>query len=450
MNSLGPKQSGRRHLAFPGEVLVGAHDWLIPYSIPLRFFVAASFFQVLAWGLMALGYGDVAGFRGGPGVILAALHALTLGVLAMTAMGAAYQLLSVASGITLKSYFMCRLSSWAFLPGTFLLVGGMFHSNTTLMFVGGVLAVFGLLVFGAVIGWIFYKTQTLVMTVQHGWIALASLVLLGLAGVSLILDFDTGFLGTSTLAAHAELALTHAILGGFGFMGLMVMGFSYILVPMFALSPAPDPKPSTLAFGLGALGLVLALSGAWLGATLLTLSAVPLGLAAASIHIWLMFKAMRTGMKKRLGVSFVMVRLGWALMVLAILLGGLSLMFPEILNMPALFGFTLTFGWLLTFLTGVLQRILPFLAAMHAHKLSQPAPRLSELGQEGKVLKTHMIAHCSALTLVALGIASDQDLIILVGALVGMVGAVSFLWFTLGVSRYLGKLYNNEPLPEQP
>ncbi len=450
MNSLSPKQSERRHLAFPGEVLVGAHDWLIPYSIPLRFFIAASLFHVLAWVMMAFGYADVAGFRGGPGMVLAALHALTLGVLVMTAMGAAYQLLSVAAGITMKSYFYCRLSSWAFLPGTFLLVGGMFHGNTTLMFAGGLLAVSGLLVFASILGWIFMKTQTLVMTVRHGWVALISLGLLGLAGISLILDFDIGFLGTPILAGHAELALTHAILGGFGFMGLLVMGFSYILVPMFALSPAPDPKPSMAAFALAVLGMVLAVSGAWTESTMLMIAAIPLGLAAAGLHIGLMMKSMRAGMKKRLGLSFVLVRTGWALMVLTIILGGLSLVFPDALNLPALFGFALVYGWLLTFLTGILQRILPFLAAMHAHKLSQRAPRLSELGQDGKILKTHVIAHFSALVLVALGIITDQEIIILVGALAGVVGAISFLWFTLGVSRYLTGLYKKEQMAEQP
>ncbi|MBF0252090.1 MAG: hypothetical protein HQL35_15860, partial [Alphaproteobacteria bacterium] len=110
---------------FPGALLMGTETRLLPYDVPLRFFAAAAAFHALAWGLLGAAHADVPGFAGGPGLALAALHAVTLGVLAMTAMGAAYQVLGVATGVVLKSLLPCRLSFWLFAPGTAVLVAGM-------------------------------------------------------------------------------------------------------------------------------------------------------------------------------------------------------------------------------------------------------------------------------------------------------------------------------------
>lgn len=449
MSSQDSNDPGRRQHAFPGAILMGAQSRLIPYGIPLRFFFAATVFHVVAWLLLALGHADVAGFSGSPGVVLAALHALTLGVLAMTAMGASYQLLGVATGVALESLFPCRLSSWLYIPGTVVLVAGMFGGNTLVMLSGGVLVVAGLSVFAVVIGDIFRRTITLKTTVRHGWAALICLGLLAAAGLILIIDLEFGFLGTSALPDHPNLAISHAILGGFGFMGLFVMGFSYVLVPMFALASVPGDRPSGLSLGLVLAGLSLAVAGSLSSNVPATILAAAIGLAGAGMHLSLMVKVLRTGMKKRLGLSFVMIRAGWVLLPLSIVVGCLAAAVPGDFNLPSLFGFILVFGWLLTYLTGILQRILPFLASMHAHKLGRRAPRLTKMGHQGVTLKVHAVCHCAALVLVAVGIATDAETLILAGGLTGSLGAAAFLWFTLGVGWNVVSFYAEEEITEQ-
>lgn len=444
MSDQGPELPNFQPEAFPGAILAGAQSRLIPYAIPLRFFVAASIFQIVAWGLLTYGHADVSAFFGGYGVVLAALHALTLGVLAMTAMGASYQLLSVATGVVLKSLLLCRLSSWLYIPGTGLLVYAMFVGNTHVMLLGGVLAVAGLALFGMTIGNVFWHTQSLQATVRHGWVALISMALLVVAGLSLIVDFNTGFLGVGLLPEHAKLALSHGLLGGYGFMGFLVMGFSYVLVPMFTLSPTPNPKLAGVALGINLAGLVLAIGGVLFGYTAAMIVAAVLGLVGADIYLHLMLKALRTGMKRRLGLSFVMVRASWGLLMASIVIGGLAALVPLDFNALPLFGFILIFGWLLTFLTGILQRILPFLATMHAHKLGRRAPRLSEMGHQNITLKLHALCHGAALALVSLGIVLELDVLVLVGGGLGVVGAVAFLWFALGVSETVMTLYRTE------
>ncbi len=440
--------AGRQH-AFPGAILIGAQSRLITFHIPLRFFVAAGLFHVVAWLLLTVGYADVAGFTGGPGVVLAALHALTLGVLAMTAMGASYQLLGVATGVVMASLVPARLSSWLFIPGTAVLVVGMAGGNSNAMLVGGTMVVAGMAVFAAVVGDIFRRTQALKTTVWHGWAALVCLGLLAAAGLILIADFESGFLGTPAFPDHTNLAGGHAILGGFGFMGLLTMGFSYILVPMFALSPAPGDRLAKLSLGLVLAGLATAVAGALAGRADAVVLAAAIGMAGIALYLWLMAGALRAGMKKRLGLSFVMVRASWLLLPVSIILGGLMAMDFGNFNLPALFVFIMIFGWLLTFLTGILQRILPFLASMHAHRLGKRAPRLSEMGNQGISLKMHAVCHGAALLLVSVGIVTDEEKLILAGGLSGILGAAAFLWFTLGVSRCVVSFYNEQKMVEQ-
>ena len=432
---------------------MGAQSRLIPYHIPLRFFVSAAVFHVVAWLLLAVGHADIAGYAGGPGVPLAALHTLTLGVLVMTAMGASYQLLNVATGVAtgmvMGRFDITRLSSWLYIPGTVLLVTGMASGNNHVMLLGGGLVVTGLAAFAAVVGDIFRRTMTLKTTVRHGWAALVCLALLAVAGLTLLVDFEHGFLPTSVLPEHSDLALGHAILGGFGLMGMLVLGFSYILVPMFALSSAPDERYSGLSFVLVVAGLALAVLAALADSAPVMMLASVIGLIGVGVHLSLMLKALRDGMKKRLGLSFVMVRAGWFALLLSIIIGGLAAAGLGDFNLPPFFGFIRVFGWLLTFLTGILQRILPFLTSMHAHKLGKRAPRLSEMGHQGVTLKLHAACHGVALVLVSVGIIADLDTLILAGGVIGSLGAAAFLWFTLGVSKLVVSFYAADTLEKQ-
>jgi len=106
-------------------------------------------------------------------------------------------------------------------------------------------------------------------------------------------------------------------------------------------------------------------------------------------------------------------------------------------NGPTLFGFLLIGGWLLTFLLGVLQRILPFLASMHAVRSAGRAPPLlSELAASGP-LKLHALCHGIALAVLAVSIALDAVWLARIGSAVGFAGATAFAWFTADVTRRL-------------
>ena len=117
---------------------------------------------------------------------------------------------------------------------------------------------------------------------------------------------------------------------------------------------------------------------------------------------------------------------------------GLTLADIGIPNAPALTGFLLVAGWLLTFLTGVLQRIMPFLASMHVAGKSGLPPMLSELTAEGP-LRVHAACHISALAICSAGIVSDMTLLVQVGTAAGCLGAISFAGAAVYVALKLRK-----------
>jgi hypothetical protein len=98
-------------------------------------------------------------------------------------------------------------------------------------------------------------------------------------------------------------------------------------------------------------------------------------------------------------------------------------------NGQTAFGFLLFVGWLLTFLLGILQRILPFLASMHAGPSAGSAPMLlSELAGSAP-LKLHAACHTAAVLIVATGILLDMEALARAGSAIGVLGAAAFAWF---------------------
>lgn len=416
-------------MKFPGMILMGAQSRLLPPSLPFRFFAAAVVFQSAAWALLAVDADQVPAFVGGPGWILAAVHALTLGVLVMTAIGASFQILPVVTGQSLVALWPCRLTFWTYAPGTALLVAGFVRAEPALLATGGALAVGGLALFAGLMADVLRRTRGMRTLVLHGWAALAALV--GLTTLGLLLVFN---LGAGFLADPVALTIVHLVVAVYGFMGMLVLGYSEFMVPMFALGPSPDERHVVAAFGLavGAIGVavVAALAGSAPGLA----AAAGLGLAAVALHVRSMRTVLAQGMRKQLGLSFVLVRTAWTLLAVGLMLGAAAALEPASGRLVTLFGFVTLFGWLLTFLTGVLQRIVPFLAAMNAAKAGQTPPTLSDVSVETP-LKIHAFGHFGALGLVAAGIVADNGPAVLAGAAAGLVGALAFLWFVADTLR---------------
>ncbi len=369
--------------------LGSAKNRLLPPSVPFRFFAAATIFHVLLWLVLLLATGNATSFAGGFGPILSSVHLLTLGVLTTTAIGAATQIFPVA---TRRAPALVKLVFWLTVPGITVLIAGMYSAQQLALLAGASATAGGLVLFAWLLASNLRHAGSLPVVAAYGWAALASLI--GLAGLGVALAFNYQI---QLLHNPAGVAFAHMLLGGFGFMGLLALGLSHILVPMFALAPAPAKQLSFATFAAAVGALALGTIGALTASRVMLTSAALIGLAATGAYLSLMYRALATGMRKRLGFSFVLVRAAWVMLPITLLVGLAALYGIAGDHGATLFGFLLLFGWLLTFLFGILQRIMPFLASMFVTPPARGGPAIASELAGAAPLKLHAVCHALAL-----------------------------------------------------
>jgi hypothetical protein len=417
-------------MSIGASFLGGAKSRLLPPSIPFRFFSAAAVFHVFMWLGLLVAADEAVSFRGGLGPALSVIHLLALGVLVTTAIGASVQLLPVATRRTLHAVWPVKLVFWLTIPGMIALIAGMYTAWVNLLIPAAVVVGTGLMLFGVLLADNLRRASSLPVVGAYGWAALAALVLVASLGVTLAVNEEVGI-----LPDHGAVALAHLVLGGFGFMGLLVLGFSHILVPMFAMASAPPKRPSFVSFAAALIALILGTLGALIGNREVVAAATLVGLLAAAMHLWLMYRVLKTGMRKRLGLSFVLVRVAWIILPATLVVGLAALYGFAGSNGVTLFGFMLLFGWLLTFLLAILQRIMPFLASMFVTPPARGGTAIVAELSGAPALKLHAICHALALFIFAIAIVLDNAAIGRSGGAVGLMGALAFAWFTADVIR---------------
>ena len=357
---------------------------LLPMSVPFRYFGAAVAFQVLAWGALFFHSDQLLSFAGGLGPIFAALHLLTLGMLAMTAIGASLQLLPVATRQAIRSVALAKLAWWLLVPGTALFAGGAAAYAPRAMAAGAVLVVIALALYAFLLSRNLQGARGMKAVVAYGWGALVCLAGLALTGIALVARYEHGL-----ALDHAAFRAAHLALAAYGFMGLLALGLSNFLLPMLALAP-PPPARAAYAVLAGALAAIaLAVAGLPAAASLL-------GLTAAAAHVASMERSLRARVRKPLGPAFLLIRISWACLLASLAAAALISLGLAPVGTELAFGLLLVPGWLLTFLLGVLQRILPFLGSVHASTAARGTPLISALTPP-RLLAAHRVLHPAAL-----------------------------------------------------
>ncbi len=203
-----------------------------PINVPLRFFVAAPVFLVLAALLLAASGGNPFAELRAPAQI-AATHHITLGFMAMVMLGAIQQLLPVVIGSTMPA---TRWVAWlTFLPliaGALSLSAGFMLGNPALLNLSWPLLGFAFLVFIAA------ALTSLARAAAKNATKIALLLsILSLAGaVALGMLLASGYANGLALP-YAKLAAAHISLALGGWVLLLAVGVSYQVVPMFQLTP---------------------------------------------------------------------------------------------------------------------------------------------------------------------------------------------------------------------
>jgi hypothetical protein len=407
--------------------MANARGRLLPFSLPFRFFLVACFYQALMWVLLLLNPDELISYNGGAGSILSAIHLLTLGVLLMTAVGASIQLLSVSTLRPMKSLMACRVLSWLLIPGVGILVYGMMSLSSLPLVMGGILIAIALLIYVYLVFDNLVFASSMGIITAYIWVAIISLCLVVTLGIALVMDYYHVF-----LADHSFVAVTHMLLASYGFMGMLSLGFSYILIPMFGLAAFNNKKLALTGFILNVIALLLLVVDLFSSKNMLLWFAILSGFSGSVCYLYSMSQILQQRMRKRLGFSFMMIYLSWCALPLSIVTG--TMMKLGIVK-PAVFGVILLLAWLLIFLVGILQRIAPFLTTMHlAQGRAGKAPTQAELTSEIS-LKICNYGYIASLALLITGICFEQPPFIQIGSLVGLCASLSLLYFLINIVR---------------
>ncbi|NYT61833.1 hypothetical protein H0A66_05780 [Alcaligenaceae bacterium] len=204
-----------------------------PLSVPLRFFINAPVFTVLA-GLLLLWAGPQALESRWSPYALALTHLLTLGVLASAMAGALMQILPVATGISILAprlassvvHALLTLGTLALAAAFLLIQPWLFHLALCL------LALAFLCLLAACAGGLWRHrrlaeqgSEEILLAVRLAICALFATVVLGVV-------LAAGFAWSLSLPM-ALLTDVHAAWGLLGWVGLLVMGMAYQVIPIF-------------------------------------------------------------------------------------------------------------------------------------------------------------------------------------------------------------------------
>ncbi len=361
-----------------------AFDKAPPLGAPLRFFLTAPLFGMAA-ALLVLWAGPHALATRWTPPLLSATHLLTLGVLAMVMIGAVIQMVAVVAGSPVARPRWVAGGVHALLTAGVVALGvGLDALDRRWLAFAMVLLGLGVAGFvGVVVGTVTRAPRAHDTVLGIG---LAVLSLAFTAGLGLTLA--AGYVFDSVILHRFPLTDAHLGWGIAGWMGLLVVGVAFQVVPMFQITPNyPDAVRRWLVKCIFA-GLLMWSAGdllafwvappwVWLqragGAVLLaaygTFAVVTLRLQArrrrrladVTTDLW------RVGMVSLLGAGLLWLALQWVPAL------------AEYRGYPLLLGVLLLLGFALSVINGMLYKIVPFLVWFHLQNRLLAAPHAAAL-----------------------------------------------------------------------
>jgi hypothetical protein len=394
----------------------GAEQRLLPEWIPLTFFAFALVCLPLGWLLLLIQADGLNDFSGGFGPMLAALHMFTLGVLMTTIFGASMQMLPVATASAMNNPKAVVLLLLIALSGVAILLGGFAHYFSHVALLGAFLLWGSTLIYTAFLYRILRRAQNMALVKSH--VFLGSCILMIISSLGLLMVVEWAGLYDIPLPHPA---LLHGGLALYGFTGLMTFGFSRIMIPMLAVSNQTKEK-------LARATLLITAAALFLWTANLPIPALISGLIAACFYSGEMFYILKGRIRTRLGPEWHIIRFAWLCLpfsLLIILIGYLSSNATPFIQI----GFVLSIlGWLVSFVIGILQRIIPFLLSMQIARKTGMPELPSKLTHE-KLLKTIGPLHMTAVGLLCMALALENPLITRLASLCGMLAGFLFLSF---------------------
>jgi hypothetical protein len=404
-----------------------AYEDTPPLSAPLRFFLTAPLFGLVA-GLVLIFDGELLGSRWTPGA-LAVVHLFAAGFMLQVMLGALLQILPVVAGAAFPSPLRVAGVTHVLLGlGAASLALGLGGGSPFAIVSGGILLVSGLCVFlgaGLIALARAAPAQGASRTPRDLRLALGALALTSTLGI--VLAFALGQ-GLALPVALPTLVDLHAVWAWMGWGGLLLAATSWVVVPMFQITPA---YPATFTrFWAPATLVVLVLWSLSLFSDIpwlkLVLSASLLLLASGFALQTL--RLQRNSRRSTPDAPFRAFRLSM-IALLASLLALLVSLIHDAPQWPVLAGVLVLHGTFAGAISAMLYKIVPFLTWLNLTQARIRAPNMKKLLPDAPI-RNQLRLHAAALVALIIAILLPP-----IAPIAGLLVAVEFGWLLANLLR---------------
>jgi len=333
-------------------------DQAPPISAPLRFFVTAPIFGILA-GVLAL-FSDWSSLLNRYSIeSIVVTHLITVGFFGFVMLGALTQMLPVIAGANISNAKrFAGFSHFLLIVGLFSMVIGLEINSPTLLWMALLLLGIGFFVIMIRMLYAIYGVKHFTASIKA--MAVSLLFALSIVGMGVYLLY--GYSSNSITLLHTTMVNVHSVWAIFGFAGILIIGVSFQVLPMFYVAPPFHNFYKSSFVLLIAVGLLL-----WM---LLNIFSPEYALYAKiwiallfmsfSATIWIKFN------KRKRTISDITVWY-WRSASFFLMLGSLLWVGDEFFNHQyiVIVAIFVGLGFILSVMSGMLYKIVPFLVWFH-------------------------------------------------------------------------------------
>jgi len=340
-----------------------------PLSVPFRFFLTAPLFGLLASLLLLYDGSALLSNRWHP-ITLALTHLVTLGFITMVMFGAILQLLPVLTASSVPHpILVSTILHFSLSLGTLSLASGFVMGGTWLMVCAIILLGFSF------IGFIGVVTYSLIRVKGQSPSIIAMRFALGALAVNVVLGIGLGMLFGLGVVLPLPMALTHLHLtwGFVGWIGLLIIGIAFAVVPMFQITPQYPPSLTRWLVPLIFLTLLI-WTPLYILAHINKLPTIVPQLLMGLIGLGLSVFALATlniqahRLRKLPDVTLNFWRIGLIGLLLSVIVWTIGILWSDLATnplYPILLGIFFIAGFVLPVIQGMLYKIVPFLIWLH-------------------------------------------------------------------------------------
>lgn len=208
-------------------------DQAPPISAPVRFFLTAPLFAILAGILILFSDASTLSSRFSTDTIVIT-HAITIGFLSFVMFGALVQMLPVLAGVKVSKVALVSKISYIFmLLGTLFMIFGLWLNISKLILSASLFLGIGFLTLIIPMLIAFKSVVNITPSIRAMITSLVFALLIVLMGMHLLASYGIGKFS----ASHLLFANVHSVWAIFGFAGILIIGVAFHVLPMFYVAP---------------------------------------------------------------------------------------------------------------------------------------------------------------------------------------------------------------------